>query len=639
MLKNENCSNDKPFYKMEYEYKCLPSKFKFITNVVSLYKFKGLKILLRKTILYFTLLLCNALIASSQSLPHNLLVDGVGKDSFLKLTKIPTQFLDIATCNQSLNQAKKKLYSMGYLCLQIDSLNQIDSNTHISVQLNQAYQWASLKNKNIPTPLINQLHLTEKNYFNQTIQISKLQNLFDGVIEYFENRGYPFASIQLDSVSSENNKISAILSLDKGPEIRLDTILLNDDSPVTYNFITQYLGIRKGALYNESKIKSINKRISELSFIQASAPWRMDFTSTKNKLNLYLKPKSANRADVLIGMQPNTEETGGKFLLTGDVKLAFVNALSLGESLQLNWQNLQYKSPRYDVNVSIPYLLGTSIGASGTFDFYKKDTSFRTIHGELGAFYQLDANNRLKLYYQLSSSRLGTVNVENLIATRELPSNADITYKTIGSEIIYQNLNYKLNPTKGYKVVINASVSFRTMLRNTTIENTIDPVSQKKFSYLYDTLQMKNYKYNLTVQANYYFPLTKRLAMASIYQAGIAYSSSNLFKNELYQIGGSKLLRGFDEASLFVNQYHVFTLEPHYLISSNSYFFVFSDIGYIHVRYLDKLTKDTPYSLGLGMSFETKSGIFNLSYGVGKNQYQDFEFKNSKIHFGYINLF
>jgi hypothetical protein len=46
-----------------------------------------------------------------------------------------------------------------------------------------------------------------------------------------------------------------------------------------------------------------------------------------------------------------------------------------------------------------------------------------------------------------------------------------------------------------------------------------------------------------------------------------------------------------------------------------------------------------PYSVGLGMSFETKSGQFNISYAVGTMQKQDIQLKNSKIHFGYVNYF
>ena len=56
-------------------------------------------------------------------------------------------------------------------------------------------------------------------------------------------------------------------------------------------------------------------------------------------------------------------------------------------------------------------------------------------------------------------------------------------------------------------------------------------------------------------------------------------------------------------------------------------------------KFAETYLKDTPYSIGFGMAFETKAGIFNISYGVGKNNNQPFELKNSKVHFGYISVF
>jgi hypothetical protein len=43
------------------------------------------------------------------------------------------------------------------------------------------------------------------------------------------------------------------------------------------------------------------------------------------------------------------------------------------------------------------------------------------------------------------------------------------------------------------------------------------------------------------------------------------------FRNELFQIGGNRLLRGFDEESQFVSQYLVPSVEYRYLIGQNSY--------------------------------------------------------------------
>ncbi|WP_315820083.1 hypothetical protein [Paraflavitalea speifideaquila] len=43
--------------------------------------------------------------------------------------------------------------------------------------------------------------------------------------------------------------------------------------------------------------------------------------------------------------------------------------------------------------------------------------------------------------------------------------------------------------------------------------------------------------------------------------------------------------------------------------------------------------------LGLGMAFETKAGIFNISYAAGKRDDAKFNLRQAKIHFGYVNYF
>jgi hemolysin activation/secretion protein len=69
-------------------------------------------------------------------------------------------------------------------------------------------------------------------------------------------------------------------------------------------------------------------------------------------------------------------------------------------------------------------------------------------------------------------------------------------------------------------------------------------------------------------------------------------SSPNIFRNELFQIGGYRLLRGFDEESIFATQYGVGTVEYRFLSGLNSYFFAFADIGWVEI-YIKELIFQT----------------------------------------------
>lgn len=561
------------------------------------------------------------------------------QDSFIQRTSIPGKFISFIECNEALKSAQLNLYKQGYLTASIDSLTWDETHATASVHVGEAFTWAHLRNNNIPSSVLSQSRFDERNFFNKTVDVKKLYPVFEKLITTFENNGYPFASVYLDSVGIRDHRIEASLTVNKGPLRRIDTVIINEDAKITRAFIMQYLGLTQGMLYDESKIKNISKRLRELSFLQESSPWRLEFNIAETKLYLFLKSKSANRADVLIGLLPNNTERQGKFLLTGDVKLAFANALGIGELLSINWQNLQYQSPRYNLDFQLPYLLNTPIGVSGKFDFYKKDTTFKNVNGELGLIYQLSANEQLKLYYELASSRVLSINIPTLISTRALPELGDVTYRTFGLEAQVSRVDYKLNPRKGYRAILNGGISFRHFIKNTTVETTLDPVLNKPFEYLYDSVKLKSFKYTAKGQASYFTPLSKRLILASTVSAGVTLSNGSLYKNEVFQIGGYRLLRGFDEGSMFVNSYGVFSIEPRYLLSLNSYFFLFGDLGFTQSMYGRTNRHDIPYSTGLGMTFETKAGMFNISYALGATQTQTFQFRNSKVHFGYVSYF
>jgi hypothetical protein len=48
---------------------------------------------------------------------------------------------------------------------------------------------------------------------------------------------------------------------------------------------------------------------------------------------------------------------------------------------------------------------------------------------------------------------------------------------------------------------------------------------------------------------------------------------------------------------------------------------------------------DFPFGFGAGTTFETKVGLFGLTYALGQQQDNPISFKTGKIHFGYVNYF
>ena len=83
-----------------------------------------------------------------------------------------------------------------------------------------------------------------------------------------------------------------------------------------------------------------------------------------------------------------------------------------------------------------------------------------------------------------------------------------------------------------------------------------------------------------------------------------------------------------------------FSAEYRYLVGLNSYLFAFTDIGFVKNKYQSVNTSNQFIGAGVGIFFETKAGLLNVSYAVGKRDDVAFNIREaSKLHFGYINYF
>jgi len=528
------------------------------------------------------------------------------------------------------------LRESGYLAASADTVITKDSIMEAYIFQGKKYQFAKLSFDSIPVELLDEMNIRLRDWENATISPKRLAALSETMITYCENNGYPFAYTYLKDIEDDASGLKAQFMLDRGRLIHYDSLAITSNVDISRAYLQNYLGIHQGAVYNENQLRLIAKRLSELPFLQASEPWRMDFTIEKNTLHLYLKEKKSNQLNGLIGLQPNTVETG-KFLLTADVLLGLKNALGYGETIAGTYQNLQYKSPRFHLEAGVPYLLGSLIGFDGSFDLFKKDTTFYRTTFEGGFKYQFSASDFFKIGYQAYSNHLITADTNYVITNKKLPDNLDIATNGVVVTFNMDRTDYRLSPRKGWQLQFSGSGLIRNVKKNDEITGISDG-SGFDYSSLYDTVNNQKYQYRFVGMANYFLSPFKNFVVLVSYHGGYI-SGHNLFLNELYQLGGFKLLRGFDEQSIYASLYHVGTLEVRFLLSRNSYFYLFNDDAIIHAEYNGTFRKDNPVSFGGGITLENKTGIFNVGLGLGKTSGNDFSFKQARIQFGYTAYF
>lgn len=539
-------------------------------------------------------------------------------------------------CLQYVAQLPDRLETKGYLSASVDSVRQDSGSVTINLFMGKRYTWNRLSLDTNSSLILTSLHYDVGALNNQPFNQEKVDAIYSKVLDFCENNGYPFAKIKLDSLTVEDTLINARLTLDKSVYYSIDSIRIWGKAKLLQDFIHRYLDMAPHQPYSTEKLNGINARLAELTYLQQSQPWTVTMLGDKAILNLYLAPKQSNEIDAIAGFLPANEQTGGKLLVTGQATVNLKNAFATGEAIGVNWQQLQARSPRLNLLFQRPYLFHSPLGLDFNFELYKRDSFFVNINAYFGLQYSFSAKERGTLFLQTASSRLLSVDTNTVILTKTLPQTSDINSVSLGISYRFVNTDYSLNPRRGNEAFFTLSAGNKKVNKNTTISNIKNP--DFNYSSLYDTVQLKSYQIRLQASGAHYFPLGKQATLKAALNAGWL-QSPTYYVNELFQIGGFRLLRGFDEESIYTNRYGVGTFEYHYLLAQNSYFYGFSDVGYAHYQSQSIAFAHTYIGAGFGLAFETKSGIFNINYAAGKRDDAKLDLRQSKIHLGFVSVF
>lgn len=564
----------------------------------------------------------------------------VDKDSSFDLPalNLQTRFADKTLCSNYVNGITAILSAKGYPTASVDSIFENEKYTGIHLFLGKRYQWIKLTPIGIVKGALDEGRFKENAYVGKLLNMQQLLQLQEKVLNYYEKNGYPFAEVFLDSIRLDDEKMEALLRSRKGPLYHIDSIRILGKAKISKKFLRHYLDIPDGSIYNKAKLDQVGKRLLELPYLQELQPSDLTMLGTGAVLNLYLAPKRSSQANFLIGFLPSTNQSG-KLQLTADVNLDLKNALNNGETILFTWQQLQPKSPRLNLGFQQSYIFNSNFGFDFLFDLFKKDSTFLQVNALTGLQYLLSANQSGKIFLQWQNSiLLGTGVDTNLVkATRQLPPNIDVSAVNVGLDYDWNKTDYRLNPRTGNAVKITTAVGIKNIKKNNEILSLKDPAFN--YASLYDSVKSKSYQFRIKLTGTHFFPVGKQSAVKATAHGGLFISPST-FRNELFQIGGYKLLRGFSEESIYATQYVVLTAEYRYLLALNSYLFGFIDGGWAKNKYQSVNLNNSFIGAGLGLAFETKFGLLNISYAAGKRNDLKFNLREaSKIHFGYVNYF
>ncbi|HXP51805.1 MAG TPA: BamA/TamA family outer membrane protein [Bacteroidia bacterium] len=579
----------------------------------------------QRVIIVIFIIACALKVQAQKKLSLTILNKDSLTDKDFKLPDYQRKFDQPIQRTKELQRFLFALYDDAYLAASIDSIAKDSVSQKVFLSHGNRYEWASLTKGNVDEGILSQVGYSERFFQHTPFYYKDAFKMMDKILSFYEDHGYPFAQVKLDSVKLQGNDIAASLYLDKKRLEKIDSIVVKGDLKVSPEYLYGYLGIKPGDLYDESKVKVISSRLKSLPILYETKPMQVIFVENKAKIFLYLGRKNANQFNGIIGILPNS---AGKINITGDLSLQLQNTFHHAENLGFHWQHIQAQTENLTANFSYPYILKTPIGFDEDFKLFKQDTTYLQIDEKVGLRYLMTGGNYWKVFYENISSSLIALSQLELL-TSNLPPYADITTQLYGIEYKAADLDYIYNPRKGYEVLVNVAAGTKVIRKNPQLNPLI-----------YEGLQLNSDEYKANIKAAYYIPFFER----STFKFGLTggyIDAPSLLLNDLYRIGGFNVLRGFDEQSIYATSYGVGTVEFHYLLEQNSFLFLFFDQGWCKETYTTTISyfNDTPRGFGAGMDFQTKAGIFSISYALGESINNPISFKEGKISFGLINNF
>lgn len=478
------------------------------------------------------------------------------------------------------------------------------------------YAWAEVKTGNIPQELLNEIGPIGKDY-------SSIFDWMDLLILEAEDLGYPFAAVNLDSLTLEGDSIRSTLNFDFGPLIRWDSITVSGQTKTLPLYVQNLTGIEPGNPFSQKEFEeSILTLGRSPYFILAGQP-EITFQTKSARPTFNLRDRNANVLDGIIGLLPNENEPG-KMLITGQLDLELYHLAGKGRDIALHWQRLNISTQSLDLMAKESFLFNSPLDLRLGFNLLKQDTTFLNRNFSLDFGYRLKRGGYLRFFTNRKAGDLiSTAAYQNVT---ELPDVADFRWNQYGIGWDWNKLDSPVFPRKGYWFTGEFSAGNKEIIENTGIPEEV---------YTDLVLNSPQYLGKIDLEKHFYLKPTWGIMLRA---SGGFTQNQNLLLNDLFRLGGLKTIRGFNENYFYARSYGYLNTEQRLFFGENSFLMVFADIGILENPYF-AISIDKPFSFGAGVNLDTGTGIFRFIYGVGKSNAQPLAFSYSRIHFGYLARF
>ena len=499
----------------------------------------------------------------------------------------------------SVDDSLKSLKERGYISAKVKKFIKIDSlNYEIELMQNHKIKYIKLLN-------IDSLKVDIKSIITDTndniIDFNDLSEKIDSSIKYLSNIGYPFAKIKLDSISLINPEtVESKLIIDYGSERKIDKIKIKGYEDFPLKYIKYLLGIELNTILKLDNVKNRVKILNQTNFARNLKDPEILFTRDSTILYLYIQKIKKNTFDGFLGF--DTDDQSGKVKIQGYAKINLINTFNNGEDIKIDFISEDNQDRFLNSEIKLPYIFKSPIGLNSGISLVKKDSLYNSRKAFLNLDFSLKDIN-VGLGYE-SNNSTSNIDFENIESFKSELLNLFLKYESLDMTDVFMPVSFKLFTKYGYGK--KRQLNLNTGLKKLKID------LEKKFS------------------VSNRFKINTRLLNERI-------NSKNLVTNELLRFGGNNSIRGFDQNSIFADNYYLLNTSLNYYLNDTIYIYTLFDFANYENNLL--AIKDNLYAGGFGFSSLTKNGHISINYAKGTNWGKSFNLKNAKLSVNFITFF
>lgn len=413
--------------------------------------------------------------------------------------------------------------------------------------------------------------LLSVNYMNDP-QLVELEQLMKNLLDYYADSGFLFANVRLDSLKKVHSDLTAFIHINEGRFCQFTDYEFAGNKITQDETLVKISRLRLTNKVTPSILKQAANNISKKKYIKECELIPLDHS----KLLFNVIEDRMSLISGILGYD-NSQEKNRR--ITGWIDLEFMNLYGTDRSIAVNWQSLAADVSSVELRYHESGVSEYPVNADLLVYRQEVDSTYIRSKFETEIYYY-DLYNRYGIFFGKEDIFPGSKSLDAIHRT---------SFNKIGvlwDMVVLDNL---LNPTSGTETYL-------------------------KYYYIFNTQNQENInKQAIELKWAKYINLGKKFVLGLDANANVI-ERKQLTEFEIYELGGAKDLRGFNENIFSGFRVGWSDIELRYLFGNNSRLFIFGTYGYVENQ---QYKYDDLFSFGFGLRTQTKIGILGIDYGLG----------------------